>query len=256
MKHLKTLEDLKKGRDKLATVNVKLISWTNNPEKVIYWAFMNMHNKVPDNIEDVKLSEKEKEDFFDMLIKQPHKTVFEYVNTVWYFENVSRSFQQQLTRTRLAAYSNQSLRIVNVGKFYDNLKYKKSSTIIANEKFEKEYDKIMKNIQDGYNKLIKIGVPIEDAREVLPLGIYSPITQSINLRALYHMLSLRFCNNTQEEFRIVALLMKKEVKKKLGDIFIKPMMPLCYYDKKCKSPVPCGKYENIIKGDVSKWIKG
>jgi thymidylate synthase (FAD) len=235
-------------------MNVKLVSWTNQPKKVIYWAFMNMHNKIPDNLDEIDI-EQEKE-FFDVLFKQPHQTVFEYVNTVWYFEDVSRSFQQQLTRTRLAAYSNQSLRIVNVGKFFDNNKYKKSSTIISNKKFENEYDKVMKQIQDGYNKLINIGCPVEDAREILPLGIYSPCTQSINLRSLYHMLSLRFCKNTQEEFRIAATLMKAEVAKKLGKIFTIPMVPLCYYDEKCKSPVPCGQYQSVIKGDVSKWIKG
>jgi thymidylate synthase (FAD) len=106
--------------------------------------------------------------------------------------------------------------------------------------------------------LIQLGCPVEDARGVLPLNIHSPITMAINMRALYHMLELRFCENTQEEYRMVAEQMKREVAEKMHPLLAKPMVPMCFKNKKCPSPVPCNKYgfEQEVKIDVSRWIKG
>jgi len=114
-------------------------------------------------------------------------------------------------------------------------------------------------IQKQYNKLIDMGCPVEDARGILPLNVHSPITMSINLRALYHMLELRFCENTQEEYREVARLMKNEISSKLHPVFAKPMKPLCFKAGKCLSPFPCNKYpefDRVVNMDVSRWLKG
>lgn len=239
-------------------MKVKLVSWTNNPIKTIYWAFMNMHNKVPDNLDDINLPDDEVEDFFDMLFKQPHQTVLEFVNTNWLIEGASRAFQQQLTRTRQAGYSIQSLRIVDLGEFAKEGRYTESSVVKNNPEWHKKYADSMAKIQELYRDMINSGMPVEDARGILPLNVHSTITFTINLRSLYHMLELRFCDNTQEEFRNVAVEMRKEVGEKLGKIFTKPMKPICFSLGYCPSPVPCGKYgmEERCKMDVSRWIKG
>lgn len=237
-------------------MEVKLVSWTNNPAKTIYWAFMNMHHDVPSDLNDIVLGEEELFDFFDMLITQPHQTVFEFINTVWVIKGVSRAFQQQLTRTRLAAYSIQSLRIMDQSNFYNEDRY----TDPKIEKFcnKQIYYEAMVGAQEAYKKLVEGGVPIEKARGVLPLNVHSTITMSINLRSFYHMCELRLCENTQGEFKEVVVEMKKEIESKLGKIFTKPMKPLCFKLGYCPSPVPCDKYEfeQKITGDVSPWIKG
>jgi thymidylate synthase (FAD) len=240
-------------------MEIKLISWTNDPLKTIFLAFMNMHNDVPVCIEELEVSEEELEDFFGMLVMQPHQTVFEYVNTNWVMKGVSRAFQQQLTRTRLASYSNQSLRIVGAGDFAEKKKYLRPSGVLAIPEAAIEYDRIMFEIQKSYNKLVSLGCKTEDARGVLPLNVHSPVTQSINLHSLYNMLGLRFCDNTQEEYREVAKLMKKEIGEKIHPILAEPIQPLCFRLGYCPSPVYCGEYpgmEQKIKMDVSRWIKG
>jgi thymidylate synthase (FAD) len=239
-------------------MKIKLLSWTKNPLETIYLAFMNMHNIVPDDVEKIKLSEEEISDFFDMLLDLPHQTVLEFVNTNWLMEGVSRAFQQQLTRTRLASYSNQSLRIVDVGEFANEKRYTKSKALSKNYLANMEFDKIMKYLQNRYQYLLDLGCPVEDARGILPLNIHSPITMSINMRSLYSMLELRFCNNAQEEYREVAEHIKKEIVEKIHPIFGKPMKPICFAKGFCPSPVPCGQYnfETKMKIDVSRWIKG
>ena len=194
-----------------------------------------------------------------MLMTQPHQTVLEFINTVWLIEGASRAFQQQLTRTRQAAYSIQSLRIVPLKDFASRKNYTKSSAIKLKPETEKIYDETMVYIQDQYNKLISLGCPTEDARGILPLNIHSPITMAINLRNLYHMLELRFCENTQEEYREVARQMRHEIITKIHPLLAKPMVPMCILSGKCSSPFPCNKYPKIPKTclmDVSKWLKG
>lgn len=237
---------------------VKLVSWTEKPLETIYWAFMNMHNKVPDCLDFLQLSDEERDSFFEMLVLQPHQTVFEFVNTNWYLGGLSRAFQQQLTRTRHAAYSIQSLRIVDVGNFANNGEYTASSALKKIPNAMERYEKAMHDSQQAYRELIDMGCPIEDARGVLPLNIHSPITMSINLHALYNMLGLRFCDNTQEEYREVAKLMRDEIATKIHPVLTKPMRPMCFGLGYCPSPVPCGKYgmETKIKFDISRWIKG
>lgn len=238
---------------------VTLISWTQEPLKVIYNCFMNMHNEIPSDLSKVIVSKRELADFMEMLVKQPHQTVFEFVNTVWKIDGASRSFQQQLTRTRDAAYSIQSLRIVNVGNFAKEGRYTKSYAIESRPEIEQLYDETMLMLQDRYRKLISLGCPIEDARGILPLNIHSPITMAINLRSLYHMTSLRFCENAQAEYREVAKQMRDEISIKMHPLLAKPMVPICISTGKCPSPVPCNKYPNIektCKMDVSRWIHG
>ena len=46
---------------------------------------------------DVDLLHKQIDDY----AREPHGSVFESILTVWVLKNVSRAFQQQLTRTRL-----------------------------------------------------------------------------------------------------------------------------------------------------------
>jgi len=240
-------------------VKVTLVNWTPQPIKTVMWAFLNMHNKIPDSLDKLKISEKEQKRFYEMLMTQPHQTVLEFVNMVWLIEGGSRAFQTQLVRTRDAAYSIQSLRVVKAENFYDNEAFTESEAVKKNLEVHKRYHETMLWLQHTYQKLIELGCPTEDARGILPLNVHSPITMSINLRALYHMMELRFCDNTQEEYREVAKQMRDEIRKKMSPIIAKYMMPICLRVGYCPSPFPCKKYPKIekrVKIDVSDWLKG
>ena len=235
-----------------------LVSWTKDPLKTVYWAFMNMHHEVPDSLADLKVSDEELKDFFKTLIKQPHTTVLEFINTNWKLDNVSRAFAQELTRTRQAAYSIQSLRIVDVGNFADNGNFHVPPEIRGKTELEEEFYQAMRSSQETYKSLIAKGAPVQAARGVLPLNIYSPITMSINMRSLIHTAELRLCENTQNEYREVMRQMKQEVSMKLSPLLAECMQPMCFRTKVCSSMVPCNKYNftKEIQGDVTKWVKG
>lgn len=232
------------------SVTVELVNFTPKPLETAFWAWQNMHNPIPhDEIPDFK-DQQQEYNFLEVLYRVPHKTVLEYINTVWYI-NASRAFQQQLTRTREAAYAIQSLRVVNVGLFADNLNYHIPPGLTSKQ--IRSYKAEMFNIQEAYKHMISIGAPVEAARGLLPLNINSPITMTINMRKLVHMLELRMCKNTQGEFREVARQMKMEISKKISPYFAGLFLqPPCKHLGFCNSPAPCDLVPGVFKRAIDK----
>jgi flavin-dependent thymidylate synthase len=224
---------------------VHLVNWTPRPIDTMLWAFSNMHLEIPP-YPIPEYSDKEQAEFMETLKKIPHQTVMEFVSVVWYIKG-SRALQQQLTRTRLAAYSIQSLRIAEAKpQFY------------ARKDVAEKMEPFFGLIHQGYSEL-KDEMATEDARGILPLNVMSPITMSINFRAFKHMLAFRLCDNAQEEIRDMAKMMKREVHDKMSPMLAELLIPVCEEEGGiCRSPVPCGRFG----GDAGKvnygnqWIKG
>lgn len=209
---------------------ITLFTHTNSPTKAVALA---VHAWTADYFptEVTEMSDEVAEELCSKAIKAFHRTALEYVDTVWVIKNCSRAFQQQLTRTRLASYAIQSMRVVTKAGFASEGRYTMPPHL---DEFEQiEFHNYMIDIEFNYEQMIKSGVPVEDARGMLPLNIHSDISMRINLNALYHMLSQRFCVNTQWEYRQVAIQMKEQVSRKLGIIFSEPMGAPCEKTKKC-----------------------
>lgn len=209
---------------------ITLFTHTNNPTKAVALA---VHawtaDWFPTTVCDMDDATAEK--LCKQAIKAFHRTALEYVDTVWVIENCSRAFQQQLTRTRLASYAIQSMRVVAKQGFASGGHYTMPPHL--NEFERVVFHEHMLELQYRYEGWINSGVPVEDARGILPLNIHSDISMRINLNALYHMLSQRFCVNTQWEYRQVAIQMKQQVEEKLGPIFAEPMGAPCEKMHKC-----------------------
>ena len=222
-------------------MKVTLINSTPKAIETMFWAFKNMHTEVGAELAGLESSD-QKTKFLNTLFYIPHQTVLEFVNMVWKFEGVSRALQQQLTRNRDAAYSIQSLRIVPVPTFDTDCNYTQPSMYPDKDKEGIAYDNAMMDIERHYNKLIELGYKTEDARGILPLNIHSPITESINMRSLVHMMELRMCDNTQYEFRMLAQQIKKQVAEKIDEEFASIFFrPPCAKYNYCNSPYPCKK---------------
>lgn len=211
---------------------VVLFNHTPDPEKSIALAVSAWHAKDDDLIEDIDNFPPELADKFSKAgLRVFHKTAIEYVNLIFVIKNVSRAFQQQLTRTRHASFSIQSMRVLEKTNFAEKGNY--TMPLYMSDLQKTRYHMSMVSIQRNYEKLIGKGVSIEDARGILPLNIHSDITMSINLNALYHMLTQRLCVLTQWEFRQVAMQMKQEIHNKLGEKFSSLIDAPCVKAHKC-----------------------
>lgn len=213
---------------------VKLINFTGEPKKAIALAVSAWcGDDFAESLEEI--TDSDSSVLTDKAFKAFHRTALEYVDTIWVIKNCSRAFQQQLTRTRLASFSIQSMRVVTKAGFATNGHYTMPPGM--NNVQMKSFHDYMINCEKQYEGLIKSGIKTEDARGMLPLNIHSDITMRINLNALYHMLHQRLCVNTQWEYRQVALQMRQEINEKMGKTFSDPIDAPCVKTKKC----PMGK---------------
>jgi thymidylate synthase (FAD) len=208
-------------------MNVKLIGFTPDPEKIPAMAAKLTHSKTkPEDLG--KTSNKELKAILEQVVGLGHTSVVEHASFTFAISDVSRSLTHQLVRHRIASFSQQSQRYVNLNE----PNYVTPPKIAKSKQMKKAYDQTMKMIWKEYNKLLEMDIPAEDARYVLPNATCTNIIVTMNARSLLNFFELRCCLHAQWEIRTLANLMLKEVKKVAPTIF-KNAGPLCKSKKVC-----------------------
>jgi len=83
----------------------------------------------------------------------------------------------------------------------------------SNEGLREEVEEFFRQSYALYRKLIKRGIPPEDARFVLPQAVKTKFTVTMNFREFKHFIGLRLCERAQWEIRELARKMWEEVYK-------------------------------------------
>lgn len=243
-------------------MRVKLISCTPNMLDVIYTGARTCYNagsplEMYEDIENI--SEDKKLKLVKSCIESLHHSVLEHAYFTFAIEGISRSCSHQLVRHRLASYSQQSQRYVeikeNQGELYDLLHGVTTNEKIAKMKeiVEKYFVDINDNNYYGYihclwqyTNRIECGETVEDARNSLPNATKTNIVMSLNLRSCINFFSLRLCNSSQLEIRKLASLMRDEILN--IEPWLKPyLVPKCILLKGCNEHKSCGYYEAYKK---------
>jgi thymidylate synthase (FAD) len=202
-------------------MNVKLIGFTPNPEKIPAMAAMLTHSKSkPEDLQ--KAPEKKLNAVLEEVLKLGHTSVIEHTSFTFAISDVSRSLTHQLVRHRIASYAQQSQRYVD----FIEPNYVTPPTIIKNIEMKKAYEETMTIIWKQYNKLLEMGIPAEDSRFILPNAVCTNIMVTMNARSLLNFFELRCCQHAQWEIRELANKMLKEVKK-VAPIIFKNAGPTC-----------------------------
>jgi len=145
-----------------------------------------------------------------------HASVIEHAYFTFSLEDVSRAMTHQLVRHRIASYTQQSQRYVT----YDTLeKYVTPSSIMNNQEAKKIFDDTLEKMSETYQRLLKMGIPKEDARFILPNAAKTNIIVTMNARELRHFFNLRCCARAQWEIREVAVEMLKQARKAAPGLF-------------------------------------
>lgn len=174
-------------------------------------------------------------------------TSLESVNLTFFIRNISLNCSHQIVRHRLFGFSQLSYRA--------NLKKNKFITIpeTISDGPENDFKTRFKNISDMatelYEDMCIKGVPLEDARYILPTGINTHVVMTGNYRALQDFYSQRSCEYcSQWEINEVANQIRASVfkwNKMFGRGLIKP----CNKADKCmnKSNMyePCDEYNRM-----------
>ena len=197
-------------------MKVTLIGFTPNPEKIPAMAAKLTHTTTsPEELDKTNIKELQK--ILQHVINLGHSSVVEHTCFTFIISEISRSLTHQLVRHRIASYSQQSQRYVNL----KNPSYVIPPTIAKNPEMKKAYEETMKRIWKEYNKLLEMKIPAEDARYVLPNATCTNIMMTMNARSLLNFFELRCCQHAQWEIRQLAQKMLQEVKKVAPAIFIK-----------------------------------
>lgn len=143
-------------------------------------------------------------------IRRGHLSPLEHVQLTFSIEDISRVASHQLVRHRIASYSQQSQRYTEMEMTVCGLGNMHLPPSVW-DWYEKHQDEV-RNLElalKSYDKMLRDGVPSEDARYILPEGTTSNMVVTMNLRSLLHFFHERLCVSAQDEIRDIAGQMAK-----------------------------------------------
>lgn len=163
-----------------------------------------------------------------------HLSVVEHAAFTFRVTGVSRVLLAQLTRHRIASFSVQSQRYCSVTPEWI------VPQTIVDVGYRIDYLKMCNECYNLLCKMIKDGVPAEDARYVIPQGVACSLIVTMNVRELLHFFELRCCNRAQWEIRNLAWAMLAYCKCCAPKVF-KTAGPSCAHGPCPEGKKSCGK---------------
>ena len=175
------------------------------------------------------------------LRRSGHHSPFEHASFTFGVDGLSRVASHQLVRHRLASYSQQSQRYMEINEAQVVV----PPSIASNPEALALFQRGAAAAFEVYTSLLALGVKAEDARFILPHGWETRLVLTMNARELHHFFELRLCRRAQWEIRELARLMLIECRKAAPVVF-ETAGPLCVGEGRCHESRSCGKpYGNM-----------
>jgi len=127
--------------------------------------------------------------------------------------NVSRTMTHQIVRSRNMAFSQQSFRVSSC--YTDAVRYPDK----LDKKQIEQFDKTAGICRQLYKNMILNGVPMEQARNIMPMGLTTKIIMVCNLSALKKYLESRSSVITQDEHKRLVELIRIELRSKCPEFY-------------------------------------
>jgi len=158
-------------------MKVTLINFTADAMNLLIFAKntrLNMTPELMDEITDRPYAKKLEE---IKAISRTIKSSWEFLDVTFLVEGVTRATAQQITRTRYGTYAMQSQRVTDLRDVHvtNTIKDKESARL---------FDMTADNAKSAYDYLVTAGVPLEDARGILPINTQCNLLCKYNLRTL------------------------------------------------------------------------
>lgn len=238
---------------------VTLLTGTAYPLETVYSVWQASKNEerlvTPEEVRR-DVDPEEVRDLFRAVIAQ-RIPIGEHVDFVFMVENVSVSWREQAVRHRIgvtpsperigadigmldvqripdladSSWWSQSMRIQNMGKFASSGAYRLPASVAASPELREVFGQTMLTIEEAYNQLVAAGVPMEDARELIPLGAQHRISWRLSLASLQHIVGKRGCWILQLGiWGPVIKGMIRELTERVDPIFSELVTPPCLTD--------------------------
>ena len=241
-------------------LKVKLIAHTPQPEKVVAAAAKLCYSSA--GVDDLRdgLTPENSRAFVQKLASLGHESPTEHASFTFAIEGVSRSLLAQITRHRIASYSVQSQRYVNLHQF----RYVTPPEIEGDEDALAAFRAAMDAQAQQYQQLARALAArhkaaflaeghdektaarlaekkaIEDARFLLPNACETKMIVTMNARSLNNFFRHRCCQRAQWEIRALADEMLRQVCAVAPSLFAKSG-PGCVAGACPEGAMSCGK---------------
>ena len=184
-------------------MNVELLAITPNSEKLIEHAGRVCYRSCGENTEG----------FIKARIIAGHGSILEHASATFEVSGISRACSHQLVRHRVASYSQESMRYVDI-RDNDMLDFPG-----LDEEMRGWIEDHYEQARSLYESLVAYGVKKEDARFVLPIATATRIVVTMNFRELRHFFGTRLSKQAQWEIRNVAREMLRLVREYAPSVF-------------------------------------
>lgn len=175
-------------------------------------------------------------------IKSGHGRVMEYVDIEFVLNEASARMMREL----YTHIGGDPTRLQSSTRYVDatNFSYFTPPKIEADVGIKAIYDKAMTDIANAYTALVGVGIPKEDAANILPLGMNSKMVMKCNLRMLENLMNQRLCTRAYHEIRKFANELKKLLAEKNTEwkwIADNLFVPKCEKTGYCIEAKCCGR---------------
>lgn len=161
-----------------------------------------------------KISKGSAEKFIKKLIQLKHESVLEHEKiTVKII--CDRGISHEIVRHRIASYTQESTRYCA----YKELEIILPEEIRKNKKAKELFLNQMKQIEESYLSLLKLGISPEISRNILPHALKTEIYCTFNLREWRHIFELRCSASAHSQIRRIFLEILRIFQKKIPVIF-------------------------------------
>lgn len=153
--------------------------------------------------------------FIQNRVKEGHESIVEHASATFDISGISRAASHQLVRHRIASYSQESQRYVDMSIAEFVMPPKIATDGRAKASFQIAIDAI----QTAYRHLRVLDIKKEDARFLLPNAAATRIVVTMNFRELLHVFRIRISPAAQWEIRAMCVEMLRLIWSKAPNVF-------------------------------------
>lgn len=230
------------------TLCVRLLSHTPDPEETVVMAARICYAGCDIAALAQKVAHSDVRKFIERLLSMGHMSPMEHASFTFGVEGVSRALLAQLTRHRIASFSVQSQRYVELGG-EEGFGYVVPPAIAAlGDDARQKYQGQMHTLQQWYDEwrgaLGGGKTALEDARFVLPNACATTLMMTMNARELMHFFTLRCCMRAQWEIRQLAWAMLGCCLRVAPNLFASAG-PACVHGGCAEGDMSCGMAKGV-----------
>ncbi len=153
--------------------------------------------------------------FLRARIREGHESIIEHASATFEVSSISRAASHQLVRHRLASYSQESQRYVDMS----DPEWVLPPSVAADARARTVWEEFALQVRSAYGALRELGVRKEDARFVLPNAAATRIVATMDFRELLHVFRLRISPAAQWEIRAICVRMLELVTPHAPNVF-------------------------------------